>query len=176
MISMKKLLPLLAVVAAGCGPMSFHTNLDPSNFREYYKPSSVDEVSSADLLRTSYTSLGVVDGLACQIKEGDYIATEADARTDARIKAADMGADVIRFGKCIRLEDTPACKVSVTCYAEAFVEGDKADKAATDAPAAPVAVTELPPAEAAAVNGQTLKAEAVNGEPLKAEAAEAIQP
>ena len=58
--------------------------------------------------------------MACQINDRDYIATEADARTEARIKAVDAGANAIRFGKCVRIENTPACKVSVTCYGDAL--------------------------------------------------------
>ena len=47
-----------------------------------------------------------------------------DARTKARIKAADLGANAIKFGKCVRLTNTPACLVSVTCYADALVVDD----------------------------------------------------
>ena len=132
MITMKKILSFLAILLAGCDSFTFHTNLDPYNFREYYKPSTVSEVSDAQLAGSRYTSLGLVEGLACQANEQDYIATPGDARTDARIKAANLGANAIQFRKCVKLEDTPACKVSVTCYAEAFKLEEKGQQGQQD--------------------------------------------
>lgn len=119
---MKKFIVFSAVAAlcAGCESFTFTTNLDPENFTEYYKPSTVETVTDTDLETLRHKSLGTVAGLACQARERDYIATEADARTDAKLKAAQMGADAIKFGRCVRLENTPACKVSITCYGEAL--------------------------------------------------------
>ncbi len=123
---MKKILisALAAWCCAGCENFTFTSNLDPDNFTEYYKPSMVETVTEDELQNVRHKSLGMVTGLACQAKERDYIATEADARTDAKVKAADMGADAIKMGRCVRLENTPACKVSITCYAEAYSLGE----------------------------------------------------
>ena len=85
---------------------------------------TVDVYSSEELANHRYRSLGMVSGLACQETEVDFIARESEARTDARIKAANMGANGIVFGKCVRLEKTAACNVSVTCYGEAFKVDD----------------------------------------------------
>ena len=110
-----------ALALTACSSLSFHTNLDPGNFTEYYKPSRVEVLQGeAELDRRPYVSLGQVAGLACQAGERDYIATEADARTDARRKAADLGANAILFTRCVRINDTPACRVSVTCYGDAL--------------------------------------------------------
>ncbi len=98
--------------------------LNPENFTEYAKPASVDVFTKDSILEHRYHSLGMVAGLACQESEDDYIATEADARTDAKIKTADLGGNGVVFGKCIRLERTDACVVSVTCYGEAFKVDD----------------------------------------------------
>lgn len=124
-IIMKYLALLTALMLCSCSNFEVKTNLDPSNFTEYFKPSKVTEVTEEQLERMPNRSLGIVSGLSCQIKDGDAIANEADARTEARLKAVDKGANAIKFGKCVRLENTPACKVSVTCYADALVVDEK---------------------------------------------------
>ena len=116
----KALLAASVLVLTSCSNFEFKTNVDPSNFKEYFKPSYASE----DLEKVPNRSLGLVEGVSCQIKDTDAIATETDARTKARIKAADLGANAIKFGKCVRLTNTPACLVSVTCYADALVVDD----------------------------------------------------
>ena len=111
---------LLAVLLGGCQDVAFETNLDPDNFTEYFKPSSVEVYTNESILQHRFKSLGLVTGLACQETEDDFIARESEARTDAKLKAADLGANGIVFGKCIRLEKTAACVVSVACYGKAF--------------------------------------------------------
>lgn len=120
----KALLAASVLVLTSCSNFEFKTNVDPSNFKEYFKPSYASEVSEEDLEKVPNRSLGLVEGVSCQIKDTDAIATETDARTKARVKAADLGANAIKFGKCVRLTNTPACLVSVTCYADALVVDD----------------------------------------------------
>ncbi len=120
----KALLAASVLVLTSCSNFEFKTNVDPSNFKEYFKPSYASEVSEEDLEKVPNRSLGLVEGVSCQIKDTDAIATETEARTKARIKAADLGANAIKFGKCVRLTNTPACLVSVTCYADALVVDD----------------------------------------------------
>ena len=113
--------PVVAVAVSACSNVSFHSNLDPRNITEYYKPSQVEVIESdSELDKRPYKLITQVKGMACQLNERDYIATEADARTEARLKAVDAGANAIRFGKCVRIEKSPACQVSVTCYAKAL--------------------------------------------------------
>ncbi|MCI6797033.1 MAG: exopolysaccharide synthesis regulator RcsF [Succinatimonas sp.] len=121
----KSLLVLAALVLSGCSGYAFHTNLDPSNFKEYYKPSGVTEVTDEDLEGKPYKSKGMVTGLSCQVKEGEHVATASEARTQAKIKAVDLNANAIRFKQCVRLENTPACIVSYSCYADALIIEDK---------------------------------------------------
>ncbi len=114
-----------ALLSVGCqNGFRVESNLNPKNFSEYAKPASVEVYTEDSILEHRYHSLGMVAGLACQEKADDYIATEADARTDAKIKTADLGGNGVVFGKCIRLERTDACYVSVTCYGEAFKVDD----------------------------------------------------
>ena len=111
---------LAGLLIGGCGNFEFKSNLHPDNFRKYYKPSQVSEMTYAEVEKYDYHSFGSVSGLSCQINEIDVPATEAAARTEARLKAVDLGANTIVFGKCIKLKNTPACYVSVTCYADAI--------------------------------------------------------
>ncbi len=112
------------VLLCACQDVAFESNLNPQNFVEYAKPASVEEYTNDSILEHRFHSLGVVSGFACQETEDDFIARESEARTDARIKAAELGANGIVFGKCVRLEKTAACAVSVTCYGEAFKVDD----------------------------------------------------
>lgn len=120
---MQKIIPVLAAVAvlSGCSGYAFHSNLSPENFREYYKPSGVTVLSDEEFAATAYKSKGLVSGLSCQAREQDPVATQSEARTQARIKAVDLNANGIHFKKCVKLENTPACLVSYTCYADALV-------------------------------------------------------
>lgn len=115
---------LIFVVSCGlcaCESVAFNTNLDPDNFKDYYKASAVEDSTYEGLTGKNYKSLGLVRGLSCQIDDRDFPANEADARTDARRKAADMGANAVVFGKCVKINKTPSCQVSVTCYADALL-------------------------------------------------------
>ena len=85
----KALLAASVLVLTSCSNFEFKTNVDPSNFKEYFKPSYASEVSEEDLEKVPNRSLGLVEGVSCQIKDTDAIATETDARTKARVKAAD---------------------------------------------------------------------------------------
>lgn len=119
---------LASVTLAACSNMSFESNLDPQNFVEYAKPASVDVYTEQSILDHRYHSLGMVSGLACQETPDDYIALPEDARTDAKIKVANLGGNGVVFSKCVRLEKTAACHVSVTCYGEGFVVDDNLPK------------------------------------------------
>ena len=110
-----------SLLVSACQDVAVETNISPKNFEEYFKPASVDVYTKDTILEQRYHSLGMVAGLACQEKPEDFIARESEARLDALVQAADMGANGIVYGKCIRLERTQACYVSVTCYGEAFV-------------------------------------------------------
>ena len=94
---MKYLIIAAALCLSACSNFEFTSNIAPSNFKEYFKPSAVTEVDSETLDSVKNRNLGLVEGLSCQITERDEIATEAAARTDARIKAANMGANAIKL-------------------------------------------------------------------------------
>lgn len=124
---MKKIitLALTTLVFSGCSSFSVSTNLDPSNVTNYFKPSAIDVLTQDEIAMYNAKSIGAIAGLSCQIDKRDFIANESDARTDAKLKAADNGANALVFSKCVVLDNTPACLKSVTCYGEAYIIGDR---------------------------------------------------
>lgn len=119
-----------SLACTACSDVAFESNLNPQNFVEYAKPASVDVYTEQSILDHRYHSLGMVSGLACQETPDDYVALPEDARTDAKIKVANLGGNGVVFGKCVRLEKTKACNVSVTCYGEAFIVDDNLPQSA----------------------------------------------
>ena len=56
----KALLVSSVLVLSSCSNFEFKTNVDPSNFKEYFKPSYATEVSEDDLEKVPNRSLGLV--------------------------------------------------------------------------------------------------------------------
>ena len=112
---------MLAMSLCACESVAVNTNLDPQNFKDYYKASAVTDNTYEELSGKSYKSLGFVRGISCQLNPNDFPANEADARTQARRNAADLGANSVVFGKCVKIQKSPSCEVSVTCYADALM-------------------------------------------------------
>ncbi len=109
-----------ACLLTACSSVSFDSNLNPHNFSEYFKPSQVETVTYAELADKTYSVLGAVHALSCQQNADDFPANAADARTELKRKAADMGANALVIHQCVRAEDTGACTLSVTCYGDAI--------------------------------------------------------
>jgi len=118
---MNRLLVLtLLILIAGCSDYQLHSNVDNENFETYFKPSKVTVYDKQQLLDLEYTVLGAVEGSSCQIDEIDVPASEAEARTEARINAADMNANGVVFQSCINFERDESCVSNVICYGRAL--------------------------------------------------------
>lgn len=118
------LISLLAPAAllCACESVSFSSNIDPRNFANYYKPSMVQVVTYESLGTTPYRVIGEVKGMSLQERDVDLPANEADARTDLKKKAVDMGANALVIHKCITIKDSETVALSsVTCYGDALV-------------------------------------------------------
>jgi|SRR5574344_21888 RcsF protein len=111
------LLSSIIFLLSGCSYFSFESNLDPKNIKDYFAQSSVEVYSDKDLVDLDYAEVGSIEGLSCQATSLEAPASEAIARTDAKKQAAEKGANGIVFSKCIKLENTPSCVSSVSCYA-----------------------------------------------------------
>ncbi len=111
---------LLSLLLAGCSNYSFHTNLDKENFTEYFKPGTVTLVDKEQLDTLQYQVLGTVEGESCQEDDTQAVPIIGDARTEARVRTADLGGNGLLISKCIELGQTPGCKASITCYGQAL--------------------------------------------------------
>ncbi len=113
-----------ALAAGGCSGVSVRTNLNPGNFTDYFKASGVDVVTYEELEGSNYVRLGTARGLSCQEDADSFPANEADARTELKRHAVDMGANALVINQCIRAAETGACSLSVTCYGDALYVKD----------------------------------------------------
>ena len=98
-----------------------HTNLDPENFKQYYKPSQV-VLYESDQLPIGTKSIAAITGQSCQIASLDKPANLAEARTEARIAAANLGANGLVIDICETEQNTesPKCITLMSCYGRAL--------------------------------------------------------
>lgn len=119
----KALALIVALLLSACASdYQVNTNLDRQNFENYFKPSSVI-IYNADTLPEGSQRLTDVTGTSCQATPEDVPASGADARTQARIKAADVGANALVIDVCDSEVDTrnPNCSELITCFGRAFL-------------------------------------------------------
>lgn len=107
-------------LVSGCSHYQFNSNVDKENFETYFKPSKVTVYDKKQLLDLEYTVLGAVEGSSCQEAAIDIPANEKDARTKARINAADMNANGVVFQSCLNFKQDETCVTNVICYGRAL--------------------------------------------------------
>ena len=118
---MRLLLPfMLALLSSACSNVHFSSNIDKENFDTYFAPSSVTVYQKADLDDLDYQVLGAVEGSSCQINENAVPADAREARTKARINAANLNANGIVFQSCLSFKEDKACISNVICYGRAL--------------------------------------------------------
>ncbi|WP_445397430.1 Rcs stress response system protein RcsF [Zobellella sp. An-6] len=117
-------LTLAALTLSGCAGWGFDSNVSPTGIKEYYKGDGVRLYSKAELEGVNYVTLGSVEGEACQMEANEAPPKEADARTQIRRRAADMGANGLILNSCIRFDDMPGCIEQVLCSGQAIVVAD----------------------------------------------------
>ena len=109
-----------ALMLTGCSNYQFSSNLDKEDFDEYFKPSQVTVYSKFDLKNLEYQFLGAVEGSSCQREDKQIPANMKEARTKARINAANMNANGIVFQSCLNFEADESCHSNIICYARAI--------------------------------------------------------
>ncbi|GLS91003.1 exopolysaccharide biosynthesis protein [Psychromonas marina] len=109
-----------ALLLAGCSNYQFSSNLDKDNFEEYFKPSQVIVYSKTDLPDLDYQLIGVVEGSSCQEESNQLPADIKEARTKARVNAANMNANGIVFQSCLTFKADKTCLSNVICYGQAL--------------------------------------------------------
>ncbi|WKE64505.1 Rcs stress response system protein RcsF [Gallaecimonas kandeliae] len=115
---------LLPLLLAGCAShYEVNTNLDKDRIHDYFAPGQVQLLGSDALAGKRYQVLGMVSGEACQEKANEPPAKQSDARTDARAKAAKLGANALVIRQCLTLtgkEAAPGCLSQAICQGQAI--------------------------------------------------------
>ncbi|WP_417760154.1 Rcs stress response system protein RcsF [Shewanella sp.] len=111
---------LSLLLLSGCSNYTFHSNLDKDEINNYFKPSQVTLYENR-MPDAPYTALGMIEGTDCQIDENASPASLANARTDARRKAADKNANGIIMQKCAAIpEPAEGCFSRTLCIGQAI--------------------------------------------------------
>ena len=119
-ISLFLSIALSSFLLSSCsGNYTFSSNLDTKNFQEYFKPSKVEIFENEKDIVGHYKLIGMVEGESCQLKAHHAPPNEIDARTQARSKAYDLGANGIVFTSCIQLDDMQ-CTDLLVCYGQIY--------------------------------------------------------
>ena len=105
---------------SACSNFEFSSNLDKENFTEYFKPSQVTIYEKSQLTGLDYTFIGTVEGSSCQEEANDRPADIKQARTNARIQAANLNANGIVFQSCLTFPADSSCISNIICYARAL--------------------------------------------------------
>lgn len=114
------ILSLSLIVLGGCSNYTFKSNLDKDAINNYFKPSQV-ELFDNRMPDAPYVALGMVEGTDCQIEENGAPASLANARTDARRKAADKNANGIIMKNCTTVpEPAKGCFSRTLCVGQAI--------------------------------------------------------
>jgi len=110
----------VALLSTACSNVHFSSNVDKENFETYFAPSSVVVYDKDDLDDLDFEVIGSVEGSSCQINKNDVPADIREARTKARIHAADLNANGVVFQSCISFKEDQACITNVICYGRAL--------------------------------------------------------
>ncbi|MBT1444789.1 hypothetical protein KJI95_09670 [Shewanella sp. JM162201] len=113
---------LAALLIPACSSdYGFSSNLDPQAFNDYFKAGDVVLFEEGQGPEGRYKILGLIEGEACQATPGDVPVTVADARTDARRKAADKGANGLVIKSCTIIEESGSgCHSRALCVGQAL--------------------------------------------------------
>lgn len=119
------LLALSSFFLFGCGVINFSSNIDPSNFKEYYKSSLVKLYSKDELVNLEqYDDLGAVEGIDCQINSLFPMPKESVAKKNMLEQSYDLGANAVIFDKCVSISDTLNCEHEISCFGRALKLND----------------------------------------------------
>ncbi|MDO6620788.1 Rcs stress response system protein RcsF [Pseudomonadota bacterium] len=116
-----------AILLSGCASeYTFNSNLDAKAIDDYFKPGNVVLYKENQRPKGSFEVLGLVEGESCQQTADGVPASIADARTDARKQAVELGANGLMIKKCLLTEQQVD-----SCYSQAICVG-QAIKTATE--------------------------------------------
>ncbi len=113
------MLLITALLSACAQKYSVTTNVDKENFKEYFSPSKVKIYQNEQDISGEFKLIGLVEGDDCQRKAHLAAPDEIIARTQARKKAFDNGANGIIFTSCIDIE-SKSCVAQRVCYGKMY--------------------------------------------------------
>ncbi|UJF23570.1 Rcs stress response system protein RcsF [Shewanella sp. OMA3-2] len=112
---------LVLLLTACAGDYTFNSNLDAKAVNEYFKVGDVTVYEDNNLPKGRYDIIGLAEGEICQELSNDAPASIQNARTEARRKAADMGANGIIIKQCLIIEEQDkACISRSLCIGQAI--------------------------------------------------------
>jgi RcsF protein len=117
------LILLVWLLSACTNQYSVSTNLDKDNFKHYFSPSEVVIYQDESNIIGKYRYLSSVEGEDCQKESHLQAPDEIVARTNARRKAYQVGANAIVFTGCVLIEkdiNDKQCLSTKVCYGKAF--------------------------------------------------------
>ncbi|TRX56337.1 Rcs stress response system protein RcsF [Thalassomonas sp. M1454] len=117
-------LTILCLITACSSNVEVETNLDAENFENYFATGSVTVYQDENEFNGPSNFVGIVEGESCKAKENSVPANAADARTQARKKAAQLNANAVVFTSCTLIEDQQ-CLEMMVCYGKAYQVVDK---------------------------------------------------
>jgi RcsF protein len=123
---------VLALTVNACSSnYSVSTNLDKSNFDDYFSHAQVRIVENESDFSSRYKLVGMIEGQSCQEKAHHAAPDEITARTDARRNAFQQQANAVIFTGCALIDDTNAekhCHATLVCYAKAYQVESSSDE------------------------------------------------
>ena len=109
------------LLTACAGDYAFTSNLDGKAIDEYFKVGDVALYEGDILPKGRYSVIGLAEGEICQDVINGAPASIEDARTEARKKAADMGANGLIIKQCLVIEEQEAgCFTRSLCVGQAI--------------------------------------------------------
>lgn len=133
----KLVLALSAVLLISCNSnYTVSTNLDRTNFQDYFSPSKVVIYQSEKDISQRYKFIGLVEGEDCQLKAHHAAPDKINARTNARKQAFKQQANAIIFTGCATIDaamlsqspEKQQCLSTLICYGKAYQVDNNAEK------------------------------------------------
>lgn len=109
------------LLSACAGDYSFKTNLDSAAINDYFKAGDVTVYDASSNPKAPFKRLKLISAEVCQLSAHEAPVSIADARTEIRRKAADLGANGIIMKNCQVMElDEQDCISRALCVGEAI--------------------------------------------------------
>ncbi|GGI74345.1 Rcs stress response system protein RcsF [Shewanella gelidii] len=113
------------LLSACANNYTFHSNLNSQAVETYFKPGTVVVFDESNLPKQTYQTLALVEGESCQAKANDQPASAQEARTQARLNAANIQANGLIVRRCTTFEQADnQCISRVSCVGHAIVLGN----------------------------------------------------